>query len=273
MKSVEVNNLYYSYTENDLVLKDISFSIEEGEYVSIVGHNGCGKSTLCKLLIGLLEKKEGSIVINGMELNRDNISSIRKIIAIVFQNPDNQFIGATVEDDIAFSLENDNVPHEEMESLVKEYSKKVGMSDYLSKEPSYLSGGQKQRVAIADALIRRPEILILDESTSMLDPNGKVEILNLVHKMRKENPKLTIISITHDIEEAYLSDRIILLHEGEIILSCSPNELFKNVDVIKKYNLSIPFDVLLREKCKELGLNVNENTSLEEIGELLCQSK
>lgn len=273
MKSVEVNNLYYSYTENDLVLKDITFSIEEGEYVSIVGHNGCGKSTLCKLLIGLLEKKEGSIVINGMELNRDNISSIRKIIAIVFQNPDNQFIGATVEDDIAFSLENDNVPHEEMESLVKEYSKKVGMSDYLSKEPSYLSGGQKQRVAIADALIRRPEILILDESTSMLDPNGKAEILNLVHKMRKENPKLTIISITHDIEEAYLSDRIILLHEGEIVLSCSPSELFKNVDVIKKYNLSIPFDVLLRQKCKELGLNVNENTSLEEIGELLCQSK
>ena len=273
MKSVEVNNLNYSYTDNELVLKNISFSINEGEYVSIVGHNGCGKSTLCKLLIGLLEKKDGSISINGLDLNQTNLSAIRKIVAIVFQNPDNQFIGATVEDDIAFSLENDNVPHEKMESLVKEYSKKVGMIDYLTKEPSYLSGGQKQRVAIADALIRRPEILILDEATSMLDPNGKSEILNLVQKMREENPKLTIISITHDIEEAYLSDRIILLHEGEIVLSCSPSELFKNVDVIRKYNLNIPFDVLLRQKCKELGLNVNENTSLEEIGELLCQSK
>ena len=273
MKSVEVNNLNYSYTDNELVLKNISFSINEGEYVSIVGHNGCGKSTLCKLLIGLLEKKDGSISINGLDLNQANLSAIRKIVAIVFQNPDNQFIGATVEDDIAFSLENDNVPHEEMESLVKEYSKKVGMIDYLTKEPSYLSGGQKQRVAIADSLVRHPDVLILDEATSMLDPSGKEEIHRLINKMREENPKLTIISITHDIEEAYGSDRIVLLHEGEIVLSCLPSELFNNTEIINKYNLSVPFVVELKKKCEELGYNVKDKNTVEELGEMIWQSK
>ena len=222
MNSVEIKNLSYSYNEKTKVIKNISLSINKGEYVSIVGHNGSGKSTLCKLMIGLLVKDSGSIIIDGLELNKENLNDIRHKVAIVFQNPDNQFIGATVEDDIAFSLENDNVPREEMIPLVKEYASKVGMLDYLAKEPSYLSGGQKQRVAIADALIRKPQILILDEATSMLDPNGKAEILALVDSMRKENPELTVISITHDIEEAYLSDRIILLHEGEIVLSCLP---------------------------------------------------
>ena len=174
MKCVEVKNLSYSYSpESEPVLKNVSLEINKGEYVSIVGHNGCGKSTLCKLLIGLYEKNSGDIIIDGLSLNRENLSSIRKKVAIVFQNPDNQFIGATVEDDIAFSLENDNVPRDQMVSLVKEYATKVGMENFLSKEPSYLSGGQKQRVALADALVRNPEILILDEATSMLEPNGK----------------------------------------------------------------------------------------------------
>lgn len=273
MKSVEIKNLVYSYIDNSPVLKGISLDIEEGEYVSIVGHNGCGKSTLCKLMIGLLIKDSGDIIINGLTLDKDNLQQIRKKVAIVFQNPDNQFIGATVEDDIAFSLENDNVARSDMEILVKEYAAKVGMENFLTKEPSFLSGGQKQRVAIADALVRKPDILILDEATSMLDPNGKKDILNLIKKMREENPKLTIISITHDIEEAYLSDRIILLHEGEIVLSCLPSELFNNREVISKYNLSVPFEVLLKQKCLELGLKVTEKTTIEEIGEMLWQSK
>ncbi len=273
MKSVEIKNLVYSYTDNSPVLKGISLDIEEGEYVSIVGHNGCGKSTLCKLMIGLLIKDSGEILINGLTLDKDNLQQIRKKVAIVFQNPDNQFIGATVEDDIAFSLENDNVARSDMEILVKEYAAKVGMENFLTKEPSFLSGGQKQRVAIADALVRKPDILILDEATSMLDPNGKKDILNLIKKMREENPKLTIISITHDIEEAYLSDRIILLHEGEIVLSCLPSELFNNREVISKYNLSVPFEVLLKQKCLELGLKVTEKTTIEEIGEMLWQLK
>ena len=182
MKSVEIKNLNYSYNESVPVLKNVNLDIEEGEYVSIVGHNGCGKSTLCKLLIGLLEKDSGEIIINGLSLNEKNLQAIRKQVAIVFQNPDNQFIGATVEDDIAFSLENDNVPREQMVNLVKEFAAKVGMGEFLSKEPSYLSGGQKQRVAIADSLVRNPNILIMDESTSMLDPNGTEEILELVSK-------------------------------------------------------------------------------------------
>ena len=273
MKSVEIKNLYYSYNENIPVLKDVSLDINEGEYVSIVGPNGCGKSTLCKLLIGLLEKNSGDIIIEGLTLNEKNLQDIRKKVAIVFQNPDNQFIGATVEDDIAFSLENQNTPRDEMVSKVKEYAQKVGMEEFLNKEPSYLSGGQKQRVAIADALVRNPNILILDEATSMLDPSGKEDILNLVKKCREENPKLTVISITHDIEEAYLSDRIILLYDGEIVLSCLPSELFDNVEVINKYNLAVPFIVQLKKKCQETGYKVNNDDSLEKIGEMIWQSK
>ena len=273
MKCIEVKDLTYSYNESTPVLKGISFDIEVGEYVSIVGHNGCGKSTLCKLLIGLLEKNSGSIVINGLELNSDNLTKIRSKIATVFQNPDNQFIGATVEDDIAFSLENMSTPLSEMVEKVKEAASKVGMSDYLTKEPSYLSGGQKQRVAIADALVREPEILILDEATSMLDPSGKKEILDLISQMRKENPSLTVISITHDIEESYNSDRIILLDEGQLVLSCSPSELFDNRELIEKYNLTVPFVVELKFKLEELGYKFDKNPSLEDIGEKLWQSK
>ena len=273
MKSVEIKNLYYSYNQGQPVLKDLSLTINKGEYVSIVGHNGCGKSTLCKLIIGLLSKDKGEIIVNGLELNKANLNEIRSKVAIVFQNPDNQFIGATVEDDIAFSLENMNVPRDIMKEKIFEYAKKVGMEEFLSKEPSYLTGGQKQRVAIADALVRNPDILILDEATSMLDPNGKKEILDLVKQMRKEKPDLSVISITHDIEEAYLSDRIILLNEGEAVLSCSPDELFDNLDVIQKYNLDIPFIVKLQQRLKELGIDTSKCKTLEEIGEKVCQSK
>ena len=273
MKNVVIKNLNYSYNENTPVLKNINLEINQGEYVSIVGQNGCGKSTLCKLIIGLLEKDSGEIIVNGLSLNKDSIQEIRKKVAIVFQNPDNQFIGATVEDDIAFSLENNNIPREKMITLVKEYATKVGMEDFLTKEPSYLSGGQKQRVAIADALVRNPEILILDEATSMLDPAGKQEILSLVNKMKLENPNLTIISITHDIEEAYLGDRIVLLNEGEIVLTCRPDELFKNSELINQYNLSVPFIVQLQKKCQELGYQINNEDTLEKIGEMICQSK
>ncbi len=271
MKSVSIKNLTYSYVKDQPVVKDFSLDIEQGEYVSLVGHNGCGKSTLARLLVGLLTTETGTIEICGLTLNDKNIHEIRKKVAIVFQNPDNQFIGATVEDDIAFSLENMNISREEMIPLVKEYAQKVGMEQFLSKEPGYLSGGQKQRVAIADALVRNPEILILDESTSMLDPSGKAEILQLVRKMRKENPHLTVISITHDIEEAYLCDRIVLMNEGEMILSCSPSELFNNVELIQKYKLDLPFEVKLKKAIKDLGIDVTSEDSIESIGEKLCK--
>ena len=273
MKSISIKNISFSYRKDYPVIKDLSLDIESGDYVSILGHNGCGKSTLARILVGLLFPKTGSIEICGQLMTSENMSDIRKKIAIVFQNPDNQFIGATVEDDIAFSLENMCVPREEMVTLVKEYAQKVGMEKFLTKEPSYLSGGQKQRVAIADALVRKPEIVILDEATSMLDPNGKAEILNLVKQMRLENPNLTVISITHDVEEAYLSNRIVLMNEGEIVSIGTPQEVFSNHELISKYNLNLPFEVELKSKIKELGFDIKDTDSLDEIGEKICKSK
>lgn len=273
MKCVSISHLNYSYIKDRPVINDFSLDIEQGEYVSLVGHNGCGKSTLARLLIGLLIPNDGKIEICGIELNQKNLNEIRKKVAIVFQNPDNQFIGATVEDDIAFSLENMNIPRNSMLTLVPEYAEKVGMGEFLAKEPGYLSGGQKQRVAIADALVRNPEILILDEATSMLDPSGKQDILNLVKKMRNENPNLTIISITHDIDEAYDSDRIVLMHEGENVLSCSPLELFNKTDIISKFSLDLPFIIKLKTEIKALGIDVKQDDDLESIGEKICKSR
>ena len=273
MKCVSIKDISFSYRKDYPVIENLSLDIESGEYVSILGHNGCGKSTLARILVGLLFPKGGSIEVCGLELNAKNINEIRKKVAIVFQNPDNQFIGATVEDDIAFSLENMCVPREEMLTLVKEYASKVGMDNYLSKEPGYLSGGQKQRVAIADALVRNPDILILDEATSMLDPQGKADILDLVNKMRLENPELTVISITHDVEEAYLSNRIVLMHKGEIVSICTPSELYDNPELISKYNLDLPFEVKLKTGLKELGFDINKEDSLSDIGEKICKSR
>ena len=271
MKNVVVNKLNFSYDKETEVLKDISFEIEKGQYVSIVGHNGSGKSTLGKLLIGLLTPKSGEITICGLPLNKDNIVQIRNKVAIVFQNPDNQFIGATVEDDIAFSLENQNISRELMPDLIKKVAADVGMSEFLTKEPSYLSGGQKQRVAIADSLVRNPEILILDEATSMLDPAGKEEILRLILELREKNKDLTIISITHDIEEAFKSDHMILIQNGEVVLAMPPKEVFSSKELIEKYHLDIPFEVKLKMALKEEGFKVDENASLEEVGDLLCR--
>ena len=271
MDAITIRNLCYSYEQNKPVVDNVSLSIKKGSYVSLLGHNGSGKSTLAKLMIGLLPADDGTVVISGLELNDKNITAIRNKAAIVFQNPDNQFIGITVEDDIAFSLENRNVNREEMGRLVLEYAKKVGMEEYLNKEPGYLSGGQKQRVAIADALVINPEILILDEATSMLDPRGKRDILNLIREMKKENPDLTVISITHDVEEAYLSDEIILLEKGKVVEQATPLNLFSNLELVKKYNLDIPFEIQIRNKMKNEGMNIGDDNILDEAVNKLCQ--
>ena len=271
MDAVIIENLSYSYEKDKPVVDNVNLSIKRGSYVSLLGHNGSGKSTLAKLMIGLLPADNGTVVISGLELNDKNITTIRNKAAIVFQNPDNQFIGVTVEDDIAFSLENRNVNRDEMKRLILEYAKKVGMEEFLNKEPGYLSGGQKQRVAIADALVINPEILILDEATSMLDPRGKRDILNLIREMKKENPDLTVISITHDVEEAYLSDEIILLEKGKVVEKATPIDLFSNLELVNKYNLDVPFEIQIRNKLKNEGKNVDENNILDEAVELLCR--
>ena len=225
MKLIEIKDISFSYDNKKDVLKHLSFDIEEGKYISLIGHNGSGKSTIAKLLIGLLSPREGQIIAFGEPIDGKNIYNIRKRIGIVFQNPDNQFIGVTVKDDIAFGLENRLVPHEQMDDIIHEFSSKVGMEQYLNKEPSSLSGGQKQRVAIAGVLAMHPDVIIFDEATAMLDPKGKREINEIIAKMRIENPKLTLISITHDIEEAFNSDEIIVLNKAKYYIKTNQVKL------------------------------------------------
>lgn len=273
MNKIEVKNISFSYNNQEPVLKHVSFNVKEGSYVSIVGHNGSGKSTLARLLIGLIAPTEGNITIDNELVTYKTIRNIRKKIGLVFQNPDNQFIGATVEDDIAFGLENKQIERQKMQEIVKNYAKRVGMNEFLDKEPSRLSGGQKQRVAIASALALAPEILILDEATSMLDPKGKSDIKNLVFEMKKENPNLTILSITHDVEEAFLSDEVIVINKGEVAFKGKPEEVFSNRTALESLHLGMPFILDLKEKLSEKDIDINKCSSLEEIAEVLCPSR
>lgn len=244
---IKVTNLKFQYDDNKEVIKDLSFNIPKGSWVSILGHNGSGKSTLAKLLIGLVKADSGSIEVDGTILNEDTVNDIRKKIGIVFQNPDNQFVGVTVKHDIAFGLENLQVPQEEMVQRVEKYAKMVGMQDFLNKEPQQLSGGQKQRVAIAGALAMHKDVLIFDEATSMLDPEGVLEVTKLIRKLNEEK-KQTIISITHDLDFALMSDYAIILKEGGKIGEGKPGELFVNEDLLKSSKLNIPMglDVYLK---------------------------
>lgn len=238
---IEVKNLSFAYEEKHCVLHDVSFSIPRGQFVSIIGHNGSGKSTLAKLLAGLIEVKVGSIAIDKVILNPSSIQSLRPKLGIVFQNPDNQFIGATVADDLAFGLENRCVPHDEMERQIVNVAKHVGMEGFLHQEPTSLSGGQKQRVAIAGVLAMQPEIMIFDEATAMLDPQGKDEIRRILMRMRQEQPNLTIILITHDLEEARLADRVIVLNQGQVVMDGTPSTIFTRVEELKSMSLHVPF--------------------------------
>ena len=271
MNLIEVNHLSFSYLQSDEVIKDISFNVEAGKYISLIGHNGSGKSTIARLLIGLLESKEGSIKAFGKELNRKTVREIRSHIGIVFQNPDNQFIGSTVRDDIAFGLENHRVPHKDMDKIIDEFASKVNMKEFLDKEPENLSGGQKQRVAIAGILAMKPDIIIFDEATSMLDPKGKHEIYDTIKKMREENPNLTLISITHDLEEAFASDEIIVLNKGEIFFKGTPKEMLYKSDELLEIGLDLPFKYKLVKELQKHNIHVNEDNSLERIVETICR--
>ncbi len=269
-KMIEVKDLCFEYVEGSQTINHISFDIYKGEYVTILGHNGSGKSTIAKLLIGLLEKKSGSIRIHGYELNLENLYKVREQVGIVFQNPDNQFIGATVRDDIAFGLENICIPREEMDDLINTYASQVRMDQFLDHEPTKLSGGQKQRVAIAGILAMSPSIIILDEATSMLDPRGRHEINELVRDLKKER-EMTILSITHDIEEAKNADKIILLNEGQIISIGTPQEILSQVDVLEQLKLDIPFSLKVSQKLEEKGFHIHKTLDMKELENQLCQ--
>lgn len=267
---IKVENLCFEYEPGLKTIHNISFQIKKGEYVAILGHNGSGKSTIAKLLIGLLEKKSGDIIIDHKELNLENLYKIREKIGIVFQNPDNQFIGATVRDDIAFGLENICIPREKMDELIERYAKRVRMDQFLDHEPTKLSGGQKQRVAIAGILAMSPSIIILDESTSMLDPRGRKEINELIREL-KEDREMTIISITHDIEEAKNADRILLLNKGEIVGDDQPETILMNEKLLQDLHLDTPFALKVSRKLKDQGIQINETLNVEELENQLCQ--
>lgn len=270
MNPIEIKNLNFSYDQTQDVVKDVSFIVKKGSYTTLIGHNGSGKSTIAKLIIGLLEKEKGSILIDGEELSLETIEGIRRKIGIVFQNPDNQFIGATVRDDIAFGLENHQVAPSEMDTIIENYAKEVGMSEYLDHEPTRLSGGQKQRVAIAGILSMKPEILILDEATSMLDPEGKEDINNLVKQLHKEN-NMTILSITHDVEEVLKSDHVIVMYEGRIVKDGTPSEVMKNEEELIRLKLAAPYSVRLANELKKLGIPVKQAWDMEGMVDELCQ--
>lgn len=267
--ALEITELSFSY-QKDEVIKNLSLIIEKGKYITIIGHNGSGKSTLAKLIIGLLEAKKGTIKVFDEILTEETVSHIRDRVGIIFQNPDNQFIGATVKDDIAFGLENHLVPHEDMEDIIQDFAKKVNMSEFLDKEPSNLSGGQKQRVAIAGVLAMHPDIIIMDEATAMLDPKGRREIRELTLEMRKSNSDLTIISITHDIEEAFHADQVIVLNKGEIVYQDEPQKVFEHYNELREMNLDIPFVYSLKEELKKLDVEVTDSLDEEEVIDSLC---
>lgn len=260
MKSIiDVKNLSFRYKESQEYydVKDITFHVKRGEWLSIVGHNGSGKSTTVRLIDGLLEAESGEIVIDGQRLTEENVWNIRRQIGMVFQNPDNQFVGATVEDDVAFGLENQGLPRQEMKKRVEEALDLVGMLDFKKREPARLSGGQKQRVAIAGVVALRPAILILDEATSMLDPEGRRELIETVQGIRKDYD-MTVISITHDLEEVAMSDRVLVMKKGSIESTSSPRELFSRND-LDQIGLDDPFANQLKHSLSQNGYDLPEN--------------
>ncbi|MFF2796832.1 energy-coupling factor ABC transporter ATP-binding protein [Lysinibacillus xylanilyticus] len=266
---LSLNNVTFSYTpeekESRNAVENVSFAVQEGEWIAIVGHNGSGKSTIAKLMNGLLYPQQGDVRILREPLSEDNLWESRSQIGMVFQNPDNQFVGATVQDDVAFALENNGVPFEEMVERVHAALEQVKMNNFLDHEPHHLSGGQKQRVAIAGALAMKPKLLILDEATSMLDPQGRAEVLQTVQTLRAETG-LTVISITHDLEEAMLADRVLFMNDGKKFAEGTPAEIFALGDKLVEFGLDLPFAMKLSKLLQKEGVPlVGQHMTEEEL--------
>ncbi|HGD6551452.1 TPA: energy-coupling factor ABC transporter ATP-binding protein [Streptococcus agalactiae] len=254
---ITVNNLFFKYDSNQThyQLENVSFHVKQGEWLSIIGHNGSGKSTTVRLIDGLLEAESGQIIIDGQELTEDNVWELRHKIGMVFQNPDNQFVGATVEDDVAFGLENKGIPLKDMKERVDQALDLVGMSEFKMREPARLSGGQKQRVAIAGAVAMRPQVIILDEATSMLDPEGRLELIRTIRAIRQKY-NLTVISITHDLDEVALSDRVIVMKNGKVESTSTPKALFGRGNRLISLGLDVPFTSRLMAELAANGLDI-----------------
>lgn len=265
MSLITLENIMYRYNndQENNILDDVSFTIEKGEWVTIIGANGSGKSTLVKTLNGLNVPQNGNVIIDGLALNEENIWAIRQKVGMVFQNPDNQFVGSTVADDVAFGLENIGMPRDEMIVKIDQALQQVGMQNFKMHEPARLSGGQKQRVAIAGILALAPDIIVLDEATSMLDPKGRAEVLATVQAIKEEN-NLTVISITHDLNEAAQADRIFVMEKGQIKYENKPEEIFKLGDHLVELGLNVPFVEQLKTALINRGLELPDEYMTEE---------
>lgn len=269
-KLIEFRNVSFRYTdEQPWVLKDCSFTIYENEWVAIIGHNGSGKSTIAKLMNGLIFPQKGEILIGDKIIDEQTVWEIRREVGMVFQNPDNQFVGTTVQDDVAFGMENRGFPREEMIRLIDESLSAVGMEKYRLTEPYRLSGGQKQRVAIAGVLAISPKVLILDEATSMLDPKGRLEIMETVAHIQAERD-LSLITITHDLNEVTQADRVIVMNRGELWKEGTPREIFTEKASLRQIGLDVPFSSTLAEELRRYHIPIekeplNHEELLEEL--------
>ena len=279
MEIIKLDNVsffYKAYNDDGTVgkatgVENVSLSIEEGSFVALVGHNGCGKSTLAKLLNGLLLPASGTVTVNGLETSKkENVFEIRKNVGMVFQNPDNQMVASIVEEDVAFGPENLGVPQPEIVERVYGALEQVGMSEYAKRSPHKLSGGQKQRIAIAGALAIRPQVLVLDESTAMLDPLGRREVLDVAHKLNKEG--MTVVLITHFMEEVLDCDKVIVMNGGRVVKTGTPNEIFDDEQLLRDVGLNAPRCVALAKKLAKAGFAVTENQSdAHLLGGEVCQ--
>lgn len=270
---IKFSNVSFKYPDNEkLVLKNINFEIKKGEWITILGNNGSGKTTIAKLLCGQFGNYSGEIIVDEEVCSTENFEKIISNIAMVFQNPDNQFIGMTVEEDIAFGLENKNYSRQDMKAIISDVLKIVDMLEYQQSEPKYLSGGQKQRIAIASSIALNPKILILDEATSMLDNASKNEILNYIKKISIEN-NITVLSITHDVEELRYSDKILLIDNGIIIKEDKSIDFYKNKKLLKEYKIDIPFfDKIKYDFNNNFKEKIfKEDDDLERITDKLCK--
>ncbi len=263
---VEFQNVFFKYSDDTpWVLEDCSFSIYENEWVAIIGHNGSGKSTIAKLMNGLLFPEKGTIIINDVEVTEASVWEVRKEVGMVFQNPDNQFVGTTVQDDVAFGMENRGVPRKDMIQRIDQTLETVGMQAYKKAEPHRLSGGQKQRVAIAAVLAIYPGIIILDEATSMLDPIGRKEIMETVSTIQSKH-HLSLVTITHDLIEVAQSDRIIVMNQGKIWSESTPRQIFSKREALQNIGLDVPFVSQLTQTLRGEGLNIpNEPLNHKEL--------
>lgn len=274
MSLIEVKSVKYAYNFNAddaiVAVNDVSFSIEEGEFVALVGHNGSGKSTLAKMLNGLIVPMSGDVIIDGMNTRDDSLLyDIRKQIGVVFQNPDNQMVATIIEDDVAFGPENLGLPPQEIERRVDWALSAVGMEQYRKGMPFRLSGGQKQRIAIAGVLAISPRVLVLDESTSMLDPKGRKEVLNVLRQLNREQ-KITVVLITHYMDEATEADRIIVLNKGKIAYE-GDREIFFKEDELKSYGLDVPVHIHIANSLRNNGMDIKSIWTQNELEDEICR--